>query len=156
MGVALCCSVLQCAAVCCSVLRCAAVCCSVLQCVAVCCSVLQCDAVCCSAVCCSMLQCVAVCRSMLLCVARLPQGFAIHSSLYFHESTSHPSSFTLMGSHYREPYKWRIGGMQIDENCQTRPRPVTVGTPCNNGHWHNHCGVVVHEKRKCQGMSADR
>jgi len=36
VGVAVCCSVLQCVAVCCSVLQCVAVCCSVLQCVAVC------------------------------------------------------------------------------------------------------------------------
>jgi len=52
LGVAVCCSVLQCVAVCCSVslcvLQCVAVCCSVLQCATVCCSVLQCVAVCCS------------------------------------------------------------------------------------------------------------
>jgi len=76
-NIAVCCSVLQCAAVCCSVLQCAAVCCSVLQCGAVCCrvfqsvavycSVMQCVAVYCSA--CNVLQCVAVCCSMLQCVA---------------------------------------------------------------------------------------
>jgi len=78
-------SVLQGVAVCCSVLQCAAhhathcvyvellaagrhsQCCSVLQCAAVCCSVLQC--VQCVAVCCSVLQCVAVCCSVLPCVA---------------------------------------------------------------------------------------
>ena len=49
---------LQCVAMCCSVLQCAAaVCCSVLQCVAVCCNVLQCAAMCCSV----LQQCVAVC-----------------------------------------------------------------------------------------------
>jgi len=62
-GVAVCCSVLQCAAIRWSVLKCVAR--DVLQCLAVCCSVLQCVAVCCSvlqfvAVCCSVLQCVAV------------------------------------------------------------------------------------------------
>jgi len=36
MGVAVCCSVLQCVAVCCSMLQCVAVCCSVLKCVALC------------------------------------------------------------------------------------------------------------------------
>jgi len=41
-SLAVCCSVLQCAAVCCSVLQCAAVCCSVLQCAAVNCNMLQC------------------------------------------------------------------------------------------------------------------
>ena len=69
---AMCSSVLQCAAVCCSVLQCVAVCCSVMQCAAVCCSV--CLAVCCSvlqcgAVCCSVVQCVAVCCSVLQCAA---------------------------------------------------------------------------------------
>jgi len=42
MGVAVCCSALQCVAVCCSVLQYIAVCCSMLQYVAVCCSMLQC------------------------------------------------------------------------------------------------------------------
>jgi len=42
-SVAVCCSVLQCAAMCCcSVLQCVAVSCIVLQCVVMCCSVLQC------------------------------------------------------------------------------------------------------------------
>jgi len=77
--VAVCCSVLQCAAVCCSVLQCVAVCCSVLQCVAVCCSVLQCAAVCCSvlqcvAVCCCFLQCVSVCCSVCRCIPVHPKA----------------------------------------------------------------------------------
>ena len=82
--VAVCCSVLQCAAVNSlqhSAIHCIAVICSDLQCVAVCrthlsqlcCSVLQCVAVCCSkftatncnTLCCSDLQCVAVCRTHL-------------------------------------------------------------------------------------------
>jgi len=84
--VAVCCSVLQCAAtsgrdktlvirrlyiaeICCSVLQCVAVCCGMLQCVAVCCSVLQ-----CVAVCCSVLQCVAVCCSVLPCVVLKRDG----------------------------------------------------------------------------------
>jgi len=65
---AVCCSVLQCAAVCCSVLQCSVVwcvCCGVLRCFAVCCSVMQCVAMRgsvlqCAAVCCCVLQCVAV------------------------------------------------------------------------------------------------
>ena len=70
--VAVCCSVLQCAAVRCSALR-VAVCCSVLQCAAVCCSVLQYSAVLCSmvqrgAVWCSVVQCVTVCCSVLRCI----------------------------------------------------------------------------------------
>jgi len=79
----------QCVAVCCSVLHCAALCslmlrwdfgglfCSVLQCAAVCCyaeyllvlAVMCCNVLHCAAVCCSVLQCVAVCCSVLQCVA---------------------------------------------------------------------------------------
>ena len=91
--VAVCCSVLQCAAVC---LQCVAVCCSLLQCAAVClrcvavyCSVLRSvgqlarvelchvhTSVCCSmlqyvAVYCSLLQCAAVCCSVLQCVVAM-------------------------------------------------------------------------------------
>jgi len=57
----LCCSVLQCVAVCRSVLRCVAVCRSVSQCVALYCSVPH-----CVAMCCSVSQCVAMCCRMLL------------------------------------------------------------------------------------------
>jgi len=81
-GIAVCCSVLQCAAVCCSVLQCTAVCCTmccnVLQYVAVCVAVqllvggmvLQCLAVWCSVVvCCIAAVCYTECCIVLLCVA---------------------------------------------------------------------------------------
>ena len=110
--VAVCYSVLQCAAVCCSLflvfssalqrhqstesrlcsaLQCVAVRCSALQGVAVWCSVLQCVAVCCSVlqrvtVCCSVLQCVcsvfAVC---LQCVCSMLQCAALHCSATYQQ-----------------------------------------------------------------------
>jgi len=111
---AVCCSVLQCAAAWCSVLQCVAVCCSVLQCVVMCCRcvagasiekaerecMLQCAAVCCSvlqcvAVCCSVLQCVAMCCSVLQCgfitlfavVIDILQHTATHCSTLQHTAT---------------------------------------------------------------------
>ena len=98
LGIAGCCSVLQCVAVCCSVLQCVAVCCrvllgiaghrnTVLQCVAVCCSALQCVTVCCS-VFATFLNClVSMDKEVVLqgiAVLILCKGCRSHSILYMH------------------------------------------------------------------------
>ena len=79
--VAVCCSVLQCAAGRSNMLPCGAVCCRVVQCVAVCSNVLRCVAVCCSAslgvakvylFCTGVLQCTAVCCNVPQYIALAP------------------------------------------------------------------------------------